>query len=214
MEVILLERIPKLGQLGEVVRVKPGYARNYLLPRGKALRATDENIERFEQRRSDLEGEDQSRREGAEGVAGKLDGLTFLVIRQAGEGGQLYGSVSARDIAETVNAKNFSIERGQVALDSPIKELGLHPARIVLHGDVEITITLNVALSEEEGAAQITRAEAEAKAAAEAEAKDEAEAKFAAKERGEAPPAAAEPAEDAAAEGGEAQDSKPESKTE
>jgi len=154
MQVILLERIEKLGQMGDVVKVKPGYARNYLLPKKKALRATDENLKVFESRRSQLEGDNLERRSEAESVAGKLDGLSIDLIRQAGEGGQLYGSVTARDMAEALVKEGVKVERSQVQLDKVIKVLGLHPVRLRLHPEVTVTITVNVARSEEEATAQ------------------------------------------------------------
>ncbi len=130
MEVILLERIEKLGQMGDVVKVKPGYARNFLLPQKKALRATDGNKSQFEAQRAQLEAENLERRKDAEAVAAKLDDLDIALIRQAGDNGQLYGSVSGRDIADSVTESGVTISRGQVMLDRPIKELGLHPVRI------------------------------------------------------------------------------------
>jgi large subunit ribosomal protein L9 len=154
MQVILLERIEKLGQMGDVVKVKPGFARNYLLPRRKALRATEENRKIFESRRADLEADNLKRRGEAEAVAGKLEGLSVILIRQAGEGGQLYGSVTARDLAQALDQEAVKIERSQVQLDKVIKVLGLHPVRIRLHPEVSVTITANVARSEEEAQAQ------------------------------------------------------------
>ncbi|MGE0746162.1 MAG: 50S ribosomal protein L9 [Rhodospirillales bacterium] len=154
MEVILLERVEKLGQMGEVVKVKPGFARNFLLPQKKALRATKENMGYFEQRRAQLEATNLERRGEAQAVAGKLDGLAVVVIRQASETAQLYGSVSSRDIADAVVASGFTVERRQVALDKPIKTVGLHPVRVVLHPEVTVTVTVNVARSEEEAEMQ------------------------------------------------------------
>lgn len=159
MDVILLERIEKLGQMGDVVRVKPGFARNYLLPQKKALRATKDNLESFESRRVHLEADNLSRREEAEAVAKKFEGLTVVLLRQAGESGQLYGSVTARDIAAAVTEKGFSIDRSQVLREQPIKELGLHTARVALHPEVSVTVTANVAQSEEEAEAQLERVE-------------------------------------------------------
>lgn len=150
MEVILLERIEKLGQMGDTVKVKPGFARNYLLPQKKALRATKENQARFESQRAQLEAQNLQRRDEAQAVAGKLDGLTILIIRQAGEGGMLYGSVSGRDIADAVKEAGFTIERRQVALDKPIKNLGSHPVRVSLHPEVAVTVSVSVARSQEE----------------------------------------------------------------
>jgi large subunit ribosomal protein L9 len=154
MDVILLERIEKLGQMGDVVSVKAGFARNYLLPQKKALRATKENMSHFESRRAQLEADNLERRQDAEQVAAKADGLSVVLVRQASEGGQLYGSVTIRDIAEAVTAAGFTIERRQVALDRPIKTLGLHAVRIRLHPEVAITITANVAPSRDEAEAQ------------------------------------------------------------
>jgi large subunit ribosomal protein L9 len=154
MQVILLERIEKLGQMGDVVKVKPGFARNYLLPRRKALRATEENRKVFESRRAELETDNLQRRGEAESVAGKVDGRSIVLIRQAGEGGQLYGSVTARDMAQALAKDGVTVERSQVQLDKVIKVLGLHPVRIRLHPEVSVTITANVARSEEEARAQ------------------------------------------------------------
>jgi large subunit ribosomal protein L9 len=154
MQVILLERIGRLGQMGDEVTVKDGYARNYLLPRGKALRATEANRKRFESERAQLEARDLELKTEAEAVAEKLNGESFIVIRQAGETGQLYGSVSTRDIATAVSEGGFSIERRQVLLDRPIKSLGLHEVRISLHGEVEPPVVVNVARSDEEAARQ------------------------------------------------------------
>ena len=154
MEVILLERIAKLGQMGDVVRVKDGFARNYLLPHGKALRANAESRKRFEREKATLEARNLEARKEAEAVAGKLTGQTFIVIRQAGETGQLYGSVSTRDIAESAAAGGFLVERRQVRLDRAIKEIGLHQVLIALHPEVEVPITMNVARSPDEAERQ------------------------------------------------------------
>ena len=156
MNVILLERIEKLGQMGDVVTVKPGYARNYLLPQKKALRASKQNVERFEQERVQLEAANLERRSEAESVGEKLAGLSITLIRQAGESGQLYGSVNSRDVAESVAAAGTTIERHQVVQDKVIKSLGLHEVKIRLHPEVTVSITANVARSEEEA---ITQAE-------------------------------------------------------
>ncbi|KAB2872876.1 MAG: 50S ribosomal protein L9 [Bauldia sp.] len=177
MEVILLERIVRLGQMGEVVRVRDGYARNFLLPHGKALRATDDNRKRFESQRTQLEARDLERKHEAEAVAGKLNGQSFIVIRQAGETGQLYGSVSTRDVAEVVAAGGFTVARNQVALNQPIKAIGLHSVAIVLHAEVEATVAINVARSDDEAQRQargedLTRPGEEAEEAAEAEGVD------------------------------------------
>ncbi|HKH80519.1 MAG TPA: 50S ribosomal protein L9 [Methylovirgula sp.] len=154
MQVILLQRIPRLGQMGDTVRVKDGYARNFLLPTGKALRATEANKKRFEEQRVELEAHNLERKSEASAVAEKLGGQSFTIIRQAGETGQLYGSVSARDISEAVTAGGFRIARDQVVLRAPIKALGLHPVPVHLHPEVECTITINVARSPEEAVRQ------------------------------------------------------------
>ncbi|MFZ4808465.1 MAG: 50S ribosomal protein L9 [Hyphomicrobiaceae bacterium] len=150
MQVILLERIGRLGQMGDVVNVKNGFARNYLLPQGKALRATDDNRARFEVQRAQLEARNLELKKEAEAVADKLEGKKFVAIRSAGDTGQLYGSVTPRDLSELVTAGGFSIDRRQVVLDSPIKTLGVHNARIALHPEVIVKITLNVARSQDE----------------------------------------------------------------
>jgi large subunit ribosomal protein L9 len=154
IELILLERVEKLGQMGQLVKVKPGFARNYLLPQRKALRATKENLSYFENQRAQLEANNLQRKVEASEVGAKLEGLTIVLVRQAGENGQLYGSVSARDIAEAVTEAGFTIERSQVVLERPIKNLGMHPVRIVLHPEVSVTVTANVAQSAEEAAMQ------------------------------------------------------------
>lgn len=152
MEIILLQRVEKLGQMGQLVNVKTGYARNYLLPQKKALRATKENIAAFEKQKAQLEAQNLKAKEDAQYVAQKLDGLTVDLIRQAGESGHLYGSVSGRDVSEVVTAAGVSISRQQVILDHPIKELGVHKARVVLHPELSVFVTLVVAQSEEEAA--------------------------------------------------------------
>ncbi len=157
MEVILLERVEKLGHMGQIVKVKPGFARNYLLPQKKALRATKANLEHFEKQRAHLEAMNLERRKDAEAIAPKLNGLSVVVIRQAGETGVLYGSVSSRDIAEAVTAAGVKIDRSQVAIAEPIKTLGLFPVRIVLHPEVSQDVTVNVARSAEEGELQAQR---------------------------------------------------------
>jgi len=154
MQVILLERIARLGQMGDVVRVKNGYARNFLLPQGKALRANAESKKRFEKERVQLEARNLEARKEAEAIAEKLTGQTFVVIRQAGETGQLYGSVSTRDISETASAGGFTIERRQVRLDRAIKTIGLHEVLISLHPEVEVPISMNVARSADEAQRQ------------------------------------------------------------
>lgn len=145
MEIILLERVEKLGQMGEVVRVKPGYARNYLLPQKKAVRLSDDNRLRFEEQRAQLEANNLARRGDAEAVAARLRGLTVILIRQAGEAGQLYGSVNARDIADAVTAAGFTVGRQQIRLQQPIKMLGLHDVAVGLHPEVIERIAVNVA---------------------------------------------------------------------
>jgi large subunit ribosomal protein L9 len=154
MEVILLERIARLGQMGDVVKVRDGYARNFLLPQGKALRANEANRKRFEQQRAQLEARNLERKTEALKIAEKLDGKNFVVVRAAGETGQLYGSVSTRDIAELLTAEGFTIARNQVELNQPIKTIGLVNVVIALHPEVEVTITLNVARSHEEAERQ------------------------------------------------------------
>ena len=158
MEVILLERIAKLGQMGDTVRVKDGFARNFLLPKGKALRATAPNKERFEGMRKELEAKNLENRGEAKKIGDKLDGKSFVAIRQASESGQLYGSVSARDIADLVTEGGFSITRSQVELHAPIKTIGQHKVVLALHPEVEVTVTLNVARNAEE-AERVARGE-------------------------------------------------------
>ena len=154
MDVILLERIERLGQIGDVVKVKPGFARNFLLPTKKALRATEENKKRFEAQRAQIEANNLKRRQEAEKISDKVDGLKVVIIRQASETGILFGSVSTRDIAEGVTKAGFTIDRAQVKLDKPIKTLGLHDVRVALHPEVIVKVKANVAKSEDEAAAQ------------------------------------------------------------
>jgi large subunit ribosomal protein L9 len=154
VEVILLQRVEKLGQMGDLVKVKPGFARNYLLPQKKALRASKENRERFAQQRAQLEAQNIKRREEAERVAERVGGLSVVIIRQAGDSGSLYGSVSSRDIAEASTAAGLTVTRQQVALEHPIKTLGLTKVRIVLHPEVSIPVSVNVARSLEEAERQ------------------------------------------------------------
>ena len=158
MEVILLERVANLGQMGEVVRVKDGFARNFLLPRGKALRATQENRTRFETMKVELEARNLELKSEAEKVSSKLNGQSFTVLRQAAEGGQLYGSVSPRDIAALASDKGFALSRGQIALNTPIKMIGLHKVPVTLHPEVEVTINITVARNADE-AERIRRGE-------------------------------------------------------
>lgn len=182
MEVILLERIEKLGQMGDVVNVKPGFARNFLLPQKKALRASKDNLAFFEKQRVQLEALNLKRRDEAQAVADKMAGLSVLMVRQAGESGQLYGSVSGKDVADAVKAAGFTIERRMVNLDQPIKTLGSYGVRISLHPEVSVTVTINVARSAEEAeraaaaaaAAEAEEAEAPAEEEAAAEATEEA----------------------------------------
>jgi large subunit ribosomal protein L9 len=154
MQVILLERVAKLGQMGEVVRVKDGFARNFLLPRGKALRATEANRQKFEGQRAHLEARNLEAKSEASAAAIKLDGKTFIIIRQAGETGQLYGSVSTRDIAEAAGCEGVSLNRNQVVLSAPIKAIGLHAIPLALHPEVEVKVTINVARSPQEAERQ------------------------------------------------------------
>lgn len=157
MQVILLERVENLGQMGQIVTVKPGFARNYLLPQKKALRASKDNMTYFESQRAALEAMNLERRKEAEAVAQGIGELTVTIIRQAGEAGQLYGSVSARDIADAMGAEKVNVGRSQIVLDSPIKTLGLFPVRVVLHPEVSITVTVNVARSQDEAQLQLER---------------------------------------------------------
>ena len=157
MDVILLERIQNLGQMGDVVKVRTGFARNYLLPQRKALRATKENLARFERQRVELEATNLHRRQEAETVSERIDGTVVSIIRQAGESGQLYGSVSARDITEALLVEGFRVDRSQVAIDRPIKSLGLFDVRVNLHPEVAAKIVVNVARSTEEADLQAER---------------------------------------------------------
>ena len=154
MDVILLERIGKLGHMGDTVKVKDGYARNFLLPRGKALRATEANKKKFEAQRADLEARNHEMKRGANEAASRVDGATIVIIRQAGETGQLYGSVTARDVAEALAKAGHPVERSHVAIQQPIKTLGLHSVPIHLHPEVEAKVTVNVARSPEQAERQ------------------------------------------------------------
>lgn len=174
MQVILLERVAKLGQMGDVVKVRDGYARNFLLPQGKALRASDANIQGFASRKADLEARNLETRREAQAVAEKLNGKVFVVIRSASDSGALYGSVSARDVTDAAGADGFTFDRGQVDMGRPIKELGLHDVIVILHPEVTASVTLNVARSVEEAQLQASgksmrELAAEAEAAAESE---------------------------------------------
>jgi large subunit ribosomal protein L9 len=170
MQVILLERIEKLGQMGEVVAVKDGFARNYLVPQGKALRATQSNLAEFEQRRVQLEANNLQRKQDATAAATMVDGQRVVILRQAGETGQLYGSVNSRDIAEAFTEDGVTIGRNQVRLDSPIKVLGIHDIRIALHPEVDVHVSVNIARSQEEAELQANPELAEALAENEREA--------------------------------------------
>jgi large subunit ribosomal protein L9 len=154
MKVILLERVERLGGLGEVVSVKDGFARNFLLPRSKALRATQANMKVFEVQRVEIENRNATTRSAAEKAGSRLDGATYVMIRQAGDTGQLYGSVTGRDIADAVNAEGGRIDRSMVALDKPIKTLGVHPVKVRLHAEVDVTVSVNVARSVDEAERQ------------------------------------------------------------
>ena len=154
MKVILLERVERLGGLGETVNVKDGFARNYLLPRAKALRASEANLKVFESQRHDIEARNATARQDAEKDATKLDGSSYVIIRQAGESGQLYGSVSGRDVSDAVVAEGGQVDRSQVVLDRPIKALGVHPVKVRLHPEVTITVNVNVSRSQDEAVRQ------------------------------------------------------------
>jgi large subunit ribosomal protein L9 len=175
MKVILLERVEGWGTLGDVVNVKDGFARNFLLPRSKALRATASNLKSFEGQRADIEARNAKTREQAGTAGEKLDGTSYIMIRQAGESGQLYGSVSGRDVADMVNAEGGKIDRSMVILDKPIKTLGVHPVKVKLHAEVTISVNINIARSQDEAERQAkgedviaSRFEDEARADAEA----------------------------------------------
>ena len=172
MQVILLERVAKLGQMGDVVDVKPGFARNYLLLQGKALTASKENIAQFEEQKAQLEARNLESRKEAEALGERLDGQRFVVIRSASDGGNLYGSVTTRDAADAVSEEGFSIDRKQVAMGGPIKDLGLHEVHVTLHPEVEIKIKLNVARSPEEAELQASGRTIQDVAAEEEEAAD------------------------------------------
>jgi large subunit ribosomal protein L9 len=154
MKVILLERVERLGALGDTVNVKDGFARNFLLPRSKALRATTANMKTFEGQRVEIESRNATARDAAAKAGEKLDGTSYMMIRQAGDSGQLYGSVSGRDIAEAVNAEGGKIDRAMVVLDKPIKTLGVHPIKVRLHAEVVLTVNINIARSKDEAERQ------------------------------------------------------------
>jgi len=189
MQVILLERVEKLGQMGDEVKVKDGFARNYLLPKKKALRATDANREYFKTQKSQLETRNLAQKKEADAISGKLSGKIFMMLRQAGDRGQLYGSVSPRDIADVITAGGFNVSRGQVPLDKAIKTIGLHDVNVVLHPEVRVKVTINVARTEDEADRQARGEDVLAEAAEEeaAEAAPSTEALF---EEGAAPKAA------------------------
>ncbi|WP_116084196.1 50S ribosomal protein L9 [Tropicimonas sp. IMCC34011] len=173
MDIILLERVAKLGQMGEVVSVKEGYARNYLLPQGKALRANEANRARFEAEKAQLEAQNLETKKEAEKMSGDLDGQSFIVIRSASDGGALYGSVTPRDAADAATEAGFTVDKRQIRLEKPIKDLGLHTVTVVLHPEVEVSIRLNVARSPEEAELQ-----ASGKSIQELAAEEEAAAEF------------------------------------
>ena len=200
MQVILLERVAKLGQMGEVVNVRDGYARNFLLPQGKALRANASNIKAFEVKKAQLEATNLETKKEAEAVGVKLDGQTFVVIRSASDAGALYGSVTPRDAAEAATEAGFTVGKAQVVLDKPIKVVGLHKLRVRLHPEVSVTVTVNVARSPEEAETQAKTGHAvtlESQRAAEEAAIEAALAEAAAVEKAAAPAEAEAPAETA-----------------
>src|SRR6185503_1486691 len=180
MQVILLERVEKLGQMGDEVKVKDGFARNFLLPKKKALRATKANREYFQSQKTQLEARNLERKSEAQKVADKLEGKTFVLLRQAGDRGQLYGSVSPRDIADAISTGGFSIGRTQVPLDHAIKSIGLHPISVVLHPEVRVKVTINVARTEDEADRQARGEDVLAERTPEEEASAEAAANAAA----------------------------------
>lgn len=163
IQLILLERVEKLGQMGDVVTVRPGYARNFLIPQKKAMRATKANVESFANRKIQLEADNLKNKQEAEKVAAKLDGMKIVVVRQSGESGQLYGSVNARDIAEGITQKGVSVQRTQVIVGATIKYLGLHTVRVILHPEVNAAVVVNVAKSIEEAKLQEEKAATEKK---------------------------------------------------
>jgi large subunit ribosomal protein L9 len=164
MQVILLERVPKLGQMGQVVNVKPGFARNFLIPQGKALRASERTLADFERRRVQLEANNLKAKEEAQALAAQVDGRSATILRQASETANLYGSVSARDIAKAFTDAGVTLDRGQIRLEEPIKTLGLHQVTVALHPEVEVTVTVNVARTQEEADIQSGKAQPQADA--------------------------------------------------
>ncbi len=214
IEVILLERIDRLGQMGQVVKVRPGFARNFLLPNRKALRATKANIEVFEKQRAELESKNAAERTAAQALAAKMDGLKFVLIRQASDTGQLFGSVNARDVSDAAKENGHTINRTQIQIDTPIKALGLYPVKVKLHPEVTVKVTVNVARSPEEAVVQSEKGAAVIKAAAE---KAEVEAAFGAPveapaEDGEAKPAKAKKAKAKTEEGAAEEEAAPKAK--
>lgn len=183
MDIILLERVENLGQMGDLVKVKPGYARNFLLPTGKALRATKANMERFESERVQREADNLTRKSEAEGIAKKMEDLSVSLIRAASEMGQLYGSVTSRDIAEGVTAQGYSVSKNQVDLNTAIKTLGLMPVNVILHPEVSVKVTVNIARSKDEAEEQIKLGRAIVNDVAERERLEAAEAAKAAEKR-------------------------------
>lgn len=162
MDVILLQRVERLGQMGDIVKVKPGYARNFLIPQQIAVRATAEKIEEFKTKKAQLEAQNLKLKEEAQAVAGKMSGLVVVIVRQAGESGQLYGSVRSMDVAEAVTKAGFTTQSSQVKIPDPVKTLGVHYIKITLHPEVDVEVGINVALSEEEAKAQLANAQREA----------------------------------------------------
>lgn len=183
MDIILLERVENLGQMGDLVKVKPGYARNFLLPTGKALRATKANMERFDSERVQREADNLTRKSEAEGIAKKMQDLSVSLIRAASEMGQLYGSVTSRDIAEGVTAQGYSVSKNQVDLNTAIKTLGLMPVNVILHPEVSVEVTVNIARSKDEAEEQIKLGRAIVNDVAERERLEAAEAAKAAEKR-------------------------------
>ncbi|MGN6670879.1 MAG: 50S ribosomal protein L9, partial [Candidatus Nucleicultricaceae bacterium] len=158
-----LQRVERLGQMGDIVKVKPGYARNFLIPQNVAVRATAEKIEEFKTKKAQLEAQNLKLKEEAQAVAGKMDGLVVVIVRQAGESGQLYGSVRSLDVSEAITKAGFTTKSSQVKIPDPVKTLGVHYVRVILHPEVEIEVGINVALSEEEAVAQLANAQKEAR---------------------------------------------------
>lgn len=158
MQIILLERVPNLGQMGEVVKVKAGFARNFLIPQGKALRATKTTLDDFERRRVQLEANNLKAKEEAQGLASKVDGRSVVILRQASDTASLYGSVTARDMAQAFTASGITLDRAQFRVDQPVKTLGIHPVTVALHPEVEVTVTVNVARTQEEADVQAGKA--------------------------------------------------------